>query len=202
MPSSDLGERIRVARKKAKLTQVQLAAKIGIKQPSLVEIEKGKSRPEDRTLILLSQALRNDLGMPWLTEHAIRPYEELKLLGEVCAGRGIDGHTDPDAPILNIPAMLVKNGESFCLKVRGDSMVGDGIHDGDILVVRRQSQADAGQVVIALHEGQVYVRRLAIKRPITMLVSANPAYLPVSVTAKDEFEIQAVVTGLIRNYEE
>jgi repressor LexA len=80
---------------------------------------------------------------------------QLPLLGRVAAGEPIEALEDRDT--IEIPESFLGTGEHFALRVRGDSMIGDGIHDGDLILLRKQEDADNGQTVVALIEGKVKV---------------------------------------------
>jgi repressor LexA len=96
---------------------------------------------------------------------------------------------------------MVKNAEdTFVLKVRGDSMIDDGIHEGDYLIVERSKEARNGQVIVALVNGfETTVKRIYKEGEAIRLQPANSAMAPILVMAKD-VEIQGIVVGLIRNY--
>ena len=87
----------------------------------------------------------------------------------------------------------------FALKVRGDSMEEAGIHDGDLVVVRAQEQAEPEQIVVALVEGEATVKRLARRNGKLQLQPANPRYQPIPVEAGTR--ILGKVIGVIRSYE-
>ncbi len=120
----------------------------------------------------------------------------MPLLGRVAAGAPIlaDEHVEEYVPV---PRKLTRSGESFQLKVRGDSMEGAGILDGDWVVVRSQKDANNGEIVIALVGDDVeatckrYVRRAGHVE----LHSENPAYEPI---VTDQVEIAGIVTGVMR----
>ena len=81
-------------------------------------------------------------------EEEVRKGREIALLGYVAAGRPIEPFPDPET--IEVPSSLLGRGEHFVLRVRGDSMVDDGIRDGDYVIVARQSTARNGQTVVAL----------------------------------------------------
>ena len=87
----------------------------------------------------------------------------------------------------------------FALKVRGDSMEEAGIHDGDLVVVRAQEQAEPEQIVVALVDGEATVKRLARRNGKLQLQPANPRYQPIPVG--DGTRILGKVIGVIRSYE-
>lgn len=94
---------------------------------------------------------------------------------------------------------MVGGGENFVLKVAGDSMIGDGILDGDYVVVRKQAQAESGQTVVALIRGEATVKRLVRKEQRIELHPANPTMKPLMIEGEEEFHIEGVVVGVIRH---
>lgn len=130
----------------------------------------------------------------------IRPQRnalELPLVGTVAAGKPIEAIETPDS--IEVPASMVGPGENFVLRVKGDSMIGDGILDGDFVVVRKQATADSGQTVIALIRGEATVKRLLRKGMIIELHPANPAMRPIVLEDEESFRIEGVVVGVIRH---
>jgi repressor LexA len=122
---------------------------------------------------------------------------ELPLAGIVAAGKPIEAVETPDT--IEVPASMVGAGENFVLRVQGDSMVGDGIIDGDYVVVRKQATAENGQTVVALIRGEATVKRLYRKGRRIELHPANPAMAPIVVEDEESFRIEGVVVGVIRH---
>lgn len=122
---------------------------------------------------------------------------ELPLVGTVAAGKPIEAIEIPDT--IEVPASMVGAGENFVLRVKGDSMVGDGILDGDYVVVRKQATADSGQTVVALIRGEATVKRLLHKGRRIELHPANPAMAPIVLEDEESFRIEGVVVGVIRH---
>ena len=85
----------------------------------------------------------------------------------------------------------------FALRVRGDSMIGAAILDGDLVVVRPQSTADDGQIVVARIEDEATVKRLFRRDGKILLMPENPAYDPIDGT---EAELIGLVKAVIREY--
>jgi repressor LexA len=110
------------------------------------------------------------------------PVRDVPLLGRIAAGSPILAEQDIE-DILPLPTQLVGNDPVFMLRVRGDSMVGAGIFDGDLVVVRRQADADDGDIVVALIDGEeATVKRLRRGPGTVMLLPENPAYEPMVFT--------------------
>jgi repressor LexA len=123
---------------------------------------------------------------------------QLPLLGRVAAGEPIEALEDRDT--VEVPESFLGTGEHFALRVRGDSMVEDGIHDGDIILLRKQEDAENGQTVVALIDGEATVKRFYRRGPAVLeLHPANAGMKPLVVEAK-RVRIQGVVVGLIRRY--
>jgi len=122
---------------------------------------------------------------------------EVALLGYVAAGRPIEPF--PDEERIEVPASLLGKGEHFVLRVRGDSMIEDGIRDGDYVVVARRATAQNGQTVVALVRGEATLKRYYAEGSRVRLQPANATMRPLSVDARD-VTVQGVVTGLIRDY--
>ena len=123
---------------------------------------------------------------------------ELPLLGLVAAGSPIESVPDPE-PIL-VPPDFVGAGNNFVLKVRGESMIEDGIHDGDLVVVQSTPEAADGDMVVAMVDGEVTLKRLYRQAPGTIrLQPANSEMEPIFVAAEN-LTIQGIVVGLLRRY--
>jgi repressor LexA len=120
----------------------------------------------------------------------------LPLVGRVSAGVPLlaEAHVEEMIPI---PRRFVGwNEESFLLTVRGDSMTGAGIFNGDLVIVRCQPTGLPGEIVVALLNDEATVKRLQYDGERPMLCAENPAFAPI----RDEFEILGKVVGLLRRY--
>jgi repressor LexA len=159
------------------------------KHVALLE-KKGYLRREKHQKRGLVLAARDDGARP--------PGTRLPLLGVVAAGMPIESL--PQAESITVPADLLRSGEHFVLRVRGDSMVEDGIHDGDFVIVHRAAEAADGEVVVALVGDEVTLKRI-FRRPggTVRLQPANAAMAPIDVAA-DQLRVQGVVVGLLRRY--
>jgi repressor LexA len=122
---------------------------------------------------------------------------ELPLAGIVAAGKPIEAVETPDT--IEVPSSMAGPGENFVLRVQGDSMIGDGILDGDYVIVRKQAAADSGQTVVALIRGEATVKRFYLKEKRIELRPANPAMSSIFVEDEESFRIEGVVVGVIRH---
>lgn len=121
----------------------------------------------------------------------------LPLAGLVAAGSPIEAIEQQE--FIDVPEEMLGSGEYFALKVRGDSMVEEGILGGDTIVVKKQATAQNGQTVVALVEGEATVKKYYRKGDEVELRPANAAMASIFLR-RGEFRIQGVVVGLLRRY--
>jgi len=124
---------------------------------------------------------------------------ELRLAGQVAAGKPIEAILDYET--VKVPEELLGRGENFALRVKGDSMIGDGICNGDVIIVRRSGDAENGQTVVALiDDHEATVKRFRRNGDGTITLSpTNPAYQEI-VCEENRIAIQGIVVGLLRKY--
>ncbi len=123
----------------------------------------------------------------------------LPLVGRVAAGRPILAQEHIDQTY-TVEASLFARRPDYLLRVRGMSMQGAGILDGDLLAVKRSKEAKNGQIVVARLNDEVTVKRFRRVRGHIELVPENPQFETLVVTAESgEFELEGLAVGLIRN---
>ena len=128
---------------------------------------------------------------------------EIPVIGKVAAGapllaqENITDHVRIDSFLLGDPASARK---VFGLKVTGDSMIGDGILDGDYIFVRKQLHASSGEIVVALIEDEATVKRFYPEGDRIRFQPSNPRLKPIYVRREDfrETQIIGVVVGVYR----
>lgn len=124
---------------------------------------------------------------------------QLPLLGRIAAGTPIEALSDPSS-YMDVPAGLVAGGEHFALEIVGDSMVEAGIHDGDMVIIRRSDTASSGEIVVALIEdSEATLKTFRREAGRVALEPANSAY-ETRYFSTDKVRIQGRLTGLIRQY--
>jgi len=122
---------------------------------------------------------------------------ELPLFGYIAAGLPLQVEVSDE--MIAVPQHLTSRGENYVLKVRGDSMVDDGILDGDLIVISRRETADNGEMVVANVSGEVTLKRLYREGERVRLQPANSYMNPIFVRARD-VAVQGVVIGLMRRF--
>lgn len=121
----------------------------------------------------------------------------LQVLGKVAAGRPLEYRKRGENR--EVPGwMLKKHGEHFLLQVQGDSMIDEGILDGDFVVVHRQPEADSGQIVVAMLDDEATIKKFVRKKDKVELHSANSRYAPILIPDKAAFRIEGIYCGLLR----
>lgn len=122
----------------------------------------------------------------------------LPLIGQVAAGKPILAQEHVEAELIVDPE-LFKPRADYLLKVRGDSMSGIGIEDGDLLAVRRSAVAESGWIVVARVGDEVTVKRLEHKGDRIRLLPENPRYIPIDIDPSSaDFSIEGIAVGVIR----
>ena len=176
-------------------TLEEIGAHFGLS--SLATVHKHLSNLETKGLIArkwnLSRAI--EITPPQKTAQAV----ELPLLGRVAAGTPIEAVETADT--LTIPEDFVRRPHNaFALRVQGESMVGEGILDGDYIVVEKRPAADNGETVVAVMNGEATVKKFYRERGGKVrLQPANPQLQPMVLRERD-VEIRGVVVAVMRKY--
>lgn len=122
---------------------------------------------------------------------------EIPVLGQVAAGAPIGPDLDLHDTLL-LDRGTFSRVPDYLLRVRGDSMIEDGILDGDLVGVLRNPNAHDGQIVVARLDGEVTIKRLQRSADTLSLLPRNPAYAPIIVSPDQDFAIEGVFCGLVR----
>ena len=125
---------------------------------------------------------------------------KIPVLGYIAAGKPIEPYTDPNAFLGISPTMVSGKKRSFVLQVKGESMIDEGILDGDYVVVEEQEEVKNGDIVVALLEnGLATLKRFFKEATRVKLEPANSSMSPIYAT---NVKIQGRVVGLIRRFRE
>jgi repressor LexA len=150
---------------------------LGTQQPSLSK-PKPASNPDE-------EDARHSIAIP--------------VMGRIAAGTPISA-IQSRSHTISLPPDLLTPGEHFALEVRGDSMVEAGILDGDTVVIRKQDNADTGDIIVALiDDEEATLKRLRKRGSSIALEAANPAY-ETRVLGPDRVRIQGKLVSLVRRY--
>ena len=127
---------------------------------------------------------------------------ELPLMGFIAAGQPIMAYTDPDATVKVAPSMLSGKKRSYVLQVKGDSMIEEGILDGDYVIIEEQNNAIDGDIVVALLDnGLATLKKFFRELNRIRLEPANSSMSPIYVDDPDSLKIQGKCVGVIRRFQ-
>ena len=128
--------------------------------------------------------------------HAI----ELPVMGRIAAGVPIEAISQVSHNVA-IPGHMLRNGgDHYALEVKGDSMIEEGINDGDIVVIKETKTAVNGDIVVALvKDSEATLKRFFYRGDAIALEAANPAY-ETRIVPSDQVKVQGRLVGLIRSY--
>lgn len=123
------------------------------------------------------------------------------LVGRISAGAPVLADENIEAMIAVDQSLVRDRGNLFALKVRGDSMIKAGIYAGDIVIVRQQSTAQNGEIVVALLGGEATVKRFFLRDGVVSLQPENDAMEPIKVSEREDFKILGKVVATLRTME-
>lgn len=198
MSSSNVGQRIFEARKKRKISRKEVADFLQVHETTIKRYEDGNTKklPTDR-LEKIAKYLNTSIEylMGWEEEQKPQGIK-IPVLGTVAAGIPISAVED----ILDyeeIPQSWQNQGEFFGLKIKGDSMKPD-INDGDTVIVKQQSTANNGDVVIALVNGDdATCKKFEKLDNGIMLISNNSEYSPMYFSNEEVVTKPVVIVGRV-----
>lgn len=121
----------------------------------------------------------------------------LAVLGRVAAGQPIGADIGLDQQLW-LDRRMFSPRPDYLLKVQGDSMIDEGIFDGDLIGVHRTRDAHSGQIVVARIDDEITVKLLKIAKDRIRLLPRNPDYKPIEVLPDQDFAIEGLYCGLLR----
>lgn len=136
-------------------------------------------------------------GIRLLDQPARAELLDIPVLGRVAAGRPMGADAEVHSRLLLDPGMFSRTPD-YLLRVQGDSMIEDGILDGDLVAVHREAEARNGQIVVARLDGEVTIKRFQRTAEGVRLLPRNPAYEPILVRDDQDLAIEGVFCGLVR----
>lgn len=175
-------------------TLEEIGAHFGLR--SLATVHKHVSNLESKGLIRRKWNHSRAIEM---VQHRRRPRAvELPLLGRVAAGQPIEAIEDDEN--IEVPESFVRRRNTYALKVRGDSMIDEGILDGDHIVIEEKPEPNDGEMVVASIDGEATVKRFYRESGGNVrLQPANDKYDPIIVRDRD-LQIRGVVVAVMRRY--
>lgn len=196
-----LGDRIRLRREELRMSQEELATRLGYKSRSTIaKIESGENDLTQSKIVAFAKALSTTAR--WLLDYddsdmtlppgAHRPqFKKVPMLGYAAAGQPLED-LNQDTPYYDVDD---KYDVDFCITVRGDSMINAGINDGDIVFIKSMPEVPNGKIAcVEIDNEKVCLKRFYKSADGIMLVSENPKYPPIQL---NRFNCQSVkILGL------
>jgi len=173
-------------------SQREIAASLGIN--GTLGVMKHLQALERKGYIVRRQGSARGVALPPASSHAV----SLPIVGTVRAGQPTPPLEDIEG-YFSIDLSQHKGENGFFLRVKGDSMIGAGIFEGDLALVRPQTTADNGDIVVALVDGEATLKRFFREQRSIRLQPENPALEPIIIRpGKGEVVIVGRVTGIYR----
>lgn len=196
-----LGDRIRSRREELRMSQEELATRLGYKSRSTIaKIESGENDLTQSKIVAFAEALSTTAR--WLLDYddsdttlppgAHHPqFKKVPMLGYAAAGQPLED-LNQDTPYYDVDN---KYNIDFCITVRGDSMINAGINDGDIVFIKSMPEVPNGRIAcVEIDNEKVCLKRFYKSADGIMLVSENPKYPPIQL---NRFNCQSVkILGL------
>ena len=196
-----LGDRIRSRREELRMSQEELATRLGYKSRSTIaKIESGENDLTQSKIVAFAEALSTTAR--WLLDYddsdttlppgAHHPqFKKVPMLGYAAAGQPLED-LNQDTPYYDVDN---KYDVDFCITIRGDSMINAGINDGDIIFIKSMPEVPNGKIAcVEIDNEKVCFKRFYKSADGIMLVSENPKYAPIQLT---RFNCQSVkILGL------
>ena len=200
-----IGDRVKLLRQKKKMTQLELAEKLGYKSKSSVaHIENGRDIPRSMVVTLADildttpsylMGWEDDKPADALTVLPTEKIHMIPVFGSVAAGFGAYASSD----ILEYIPLYIENDcdveNTICITVKGQSMY-PKIEEGDRIVVRRQDSVDNGRIAVVMIGDEAVVKRVECEQNRLTLISINPEYPPRVIEGKDLEDVRIV--GLVQ----
>jgi len=158
-------------------------------------LQRGEGAQSRALRLTPTAAIRLGLSSELVPQPAMTDRHILPVIGEIAAGGPIEAYQDA-SETMTVPDVLAPSGDAYVLKVRGDSMVEAAIMDGDFVVIRPQTTARNGDIVVAqVEENSVTLKRFFKEKDRVRLQPANPSY---PTQYYDDVRIQGKLIGVIR----
>lgn len=145
----------------------------------------------------ITKGLSNEKRSITLTEQKKRAVS-IPLLGLVRAGEPIEACEAVE--YVDVPEDMLARGENVALRVTGDSMIESNICDGDVIIIKRQSTAENGQIAVAIIDNKATIKQIYFHKDKIELRPRNPEMKPIFITGDKDFQIYGTLVGLFRKY--
>lgn len=174
-----------------------ISSTFGVKRHLDALIKKGYINIDsnsNRSISLTQKALS------LFNENPTKNYREIPIIGRVAAGYPVFSEENIEGTLIIDSSLIKKDFKYFGLKVKGDSMIDEGIFEGDTVIVKSQNIANNNEIIIAMVNGETTVKKYFKSKSKVELIPANKNYNPITVSNKMDFSVIGKVVGVYRYY--
>lgn len=158
-----------------------------IEQKGFIRLLPGKARGIEISATLAAEEFGEEVD------------EGIPLIGSVAAGKPITAIENVEGYV-TLDRSIFRGEGLFALRIRGDSMSGMGILNGDMVVVRKKAQAEQGEVVVVVIDGDATLKRFIKEGGMVKLRAENPAYDDIVLDPNSSLQVAGKLVGVIRKY--
>ncbi len=178
----------------------EIAAALGYRSPNNVRQHLRLIEQKGFIRLLPGKARGIEIGATLAAEeYGEGEGQGVPLIGSVAAGKPITAIENVDGYV-TLDRSIFKGEGLFALRIKGDSMNGMGILNGDIVVVRKKSQAEPGEVVVVIIDGDATLKRFIKEEGAIKLHAENPAYEDIVLDPGSSIQVAGKLVGVIRKY--
>ncbi len=186
----ELGKRIEYYRKASGLSLEELGKRIGVGKSTVRKYEQAMIKVSHERLEAISNALGIDVSLLY-GEGLQDDVVEVPLYGSIACGNGTVIYENQEGYVAS-PKNWVDNGIFFYLTAKGDSMIGAKIHEGDLLLIRKQENVENGEIAAVVIEDECVLKRVYKNKHSFTLISENPNYPPKEFNPKTDKNIRII----------
>lgn len=187
-----VGEKIKALRKQNKLTQEELAKKLGVAPTAVSAWERNANKPlMDKIMVMADM-----FDVPFTHFFEVDEYDDtyevnLPVYGNVSCGEGLVVFETP-TEYRSTPTDWIKSGDYFYVRASGDSMIGARIFDGDMLLLRKQDEVENGEIAAVCLDDEILLKRVFRTNGSFILQSENPSHPPRIFNPKTDKNIRII----------
>jgi len=176
----------------------QISSTFGVKRHLIALEKKGYLKVESNASrgIAITKSDDETGTTPVFSIH--EAFNKIPIVGRVAAGSPILAIENIEGSVVVDPTFIKNAENAFALKVQGDSMINEGIFEGDLVIVSPEDKGKNGDIIVAMLEDEVTVKTLSMDKNKVTLIPANENYKPITVEGEREFSIIGKVKGVVR----
>lgn len=186
----ELGKRIKYYRDLAGLSLEELGNRIGVGKSTIRKYENALIRVSHERLEDISNALDIDVSLLY-GEEVQDDVVEVPLYGSISCGNGSVIYEEREGYITS-PKSWVEGGIYFYLTAKGDSMIGAKIHEGDLLLIKKQEFVENGEIAAVVIDDECLLKRVYKNKNTFTLISENPDYPPINYNPTEDRHIRII----------